>query len=496
VEYSHSNLSEEAQKLLLCLAPFSGFIYLDIIPYYAKKLQKFDSFCHYPFDQFGQAIQEAISWGLLAPIDARNPHLLNTQPVLSFFLKTKLKEESNSLYEDLQEGFKQLYLELSRHYKQQLESRNPEEQAQGKFFCQKDYENLYNALEMCLDKQEDIGIFFCLEQYFKSTNQPQDRLKLAKYVCERLENYPANFLEGELGNEMAMAFDRLAWSYLVLKQYELAKTNYQKFLHSLDQLRFINEREKQLAIATTLHQLGTVAAELREWEQARSYYQQAIEIKIEYGAAGGTQSARYKQAGTLHQLGAVAQELREWEQARSYYQQAIEIFIEYGERFSQASTLHHLGMVAQELREWEQARSYYQQALEINIEYGDRYSQASTLHHLGNLAQELREWEQARSYYQQAIEIYIEYGDRYGQANPLHELGMVAQALRELSQAKSYYLQALQIWAEFNDGYGVQTYSLPCLVALYQQTQDEEILVGIASVFGVGVEEVRGLLEG
>jgi tetratricopeptide (TPR) repeat protein len=269
---------------------------------------------------------------------------------------------------------------------------------------------------MCLDKQEDIGIFFCLEQYFKSTNQSQDRLKLAKYVCERLENYPANFLEGELGNEMAMAFDRLASSYLVLKQYELAKTNYQKSLHSLDQLRFINEREKQLAIATTLHQLG-----------------------------------------------AVAQELREWKQARSYYQQAIEICIEYGDRYSQASTLHNLGVVAAELREWEQARSYYQQAIEIYIEYGAAGGTQSA---------------------------------RYEQAGTLHELGMVAEGVGELSQAKSYYLQALQIWAEFNDNYKIQTVSLPCLVALYRQTQDEEIVVGIASVLGIGVEEVRGLLEG
>jgi tetratricopeptide (TPR) repeat protein len=108
----------------------------------------------------------------------------------------------------------------------------------------------------------------------------------------------------------------------------------------------------------------------------------------------------------------------------------------------------------------------------------------------------LREWEQARSYYQQAIEIFIEYGDRYEQAGTLHQLGRVAEEVGELSQAKSYYLQALRIFAEFKDGYGVQTFSLPSLVALYQQTQDEEILVGIASVFGVGVEEVRGLLEG
>lgn len=82
------------------------------------------------------------------------------------------------------------------------------------------------------------------------------------------------------------------------------------------------------------------------------------------------------------------------------------------------------------------------------------------------------------------------------QVTPLPKKSSLLKGVGELSQAKSYYLQALQIWAEFNDGYSVQTFSLPRLVALYQQTQDEEIFVGIASVFGVGVEEVRGLLEG
>ncbi len=53
-----------------------------------------------------------------------------------------------------------------------------------------------------------------------------------------------------------------------------------------------------------------------------------------------------------------------------------------------------------------------------------------------------------------------------------------------------------RIFAEFNDGYTIQTFSLPCLVALYQQTQDEEIFVAAADILGVGVEEVRGLLEG
>ncbi|MFM6375963.1 MAG: tetratricopeptide repeat protein, partial [Microcystis panniformis] len=211
----------------------------------------------------------------------------------------------------------------------------------------------------------------------------------------------------------------------------------------------------------------------------------------------------------LGNLAIAYKDTKNYEQAKQTYLKVIELTqnLQGVDEQQKASilgnTYHNLGIVAEELREWEQARSYYQQALEIKIEYGAaggtqsaRFSQASTLHQLGSVAEELREWEQARSYYQQAIEIFIEYGERFSQAGTLHQLGRVAEEVGELSQAKSYYLQALQIWAEFNDGYWIPTLSLPRLVALYQQTQDEEIFVAAADILGIGVEEVRGLLEG
>jgi len=111
------------------------------------------------------------------------------------------------------------------------------------------------------------------------------------------------------------------------------------------------------------------------------------------------------------------EEAREYEQARAYYQQALDIKIEFGDRYNQASTYHQLGRVAQELREYEQARAYYQQALDIKIKFGDRYAQAGTYHNLGIVAQELREYEQAKLYYHQALDIYIEFSDRYSQAS-------------------------------------------------------------------------------
>jgi tetratricopeptide (TPR) repeat protein len=336
---------------------------------------------------------------------------------------------------------------------------------------------LENALELAQQRQ-DVSLAAEIYQDLGRTFAHRRSWEQARlYFQQALEI----FIEYGDRYSQASTLHQLGRVAQELREWEQARSYYQQALEIKIEY---GDRYSQ---ASTLHQLGRVAQELREWEQARSYYQQAIEIFIEYGD-------RYSQAKTLHQLGRVAQELREWEQARSYYRQALEIFIEYGDRYEQARTLHQLGRVAQELREWEQARSYYQQAIEIFIEYGDRFSQAKTLHQLGRVAQELREWEQARSYYRQALEIFIEYGDRYEQACTLHQLGRVAQEVGELSQAKSYYLQALQIWAEFNDNYTIQTFSLPRLVALYQQTQDEEIFVAVADILGVGVEEVRGLV--
>ncbi|MEM9980147.1 MAG: CHAT domain-containing protein, partial [Cyanobacteria bacterium P01_D01_bin.2] len=67
VEYSHSNLSPEAQKLLVCLAPFNGFIDRADLENYGKQLQQLAPFQEYDFEQFDGAVQEAIRWGLLSP---------------------------------------------------------------------------------------------------------------------------------------------------------------------------------------------------------------------------------------------------------------------------------------------------------------------------------------------------------------------------------------------------------------------------------------------
>ncbi len=81
----------------------------------------------------------------------------------------------------------------------------------------------------------------------------------------------------------------------------------------------------------------------------------------------------------------LAQEQRQWQQAESYYQKALEIYVEFNDRYSQASTYHQLGMVAQEQRQWERAREYVLTALRTYAEVRDQHSLGICLRTLARL---------------------------------------------------------------------------------------------------------------
>jgi tetratricopeptide (TPR) repeat protein len=445
VEYSHSNLSPEAQKLLICLAPFSGFIFRNGIDNYIQELQKLEPFQNYQLDKLDDAIQEAINWGLLSPMDNDSP-LLTIQPVFPYFLKTKLAIIDAATREALQEAFKTHYLSLADSYNQLMESKDAQERQLGIFFCKLEYENLYNGLQICLDKQESISIYFCLDQYFELINNNPSNLKLAETVCKHLDNYSTAFIKSELGYQIPFAISNLGNCQLQAQQYKEAQNSYEKTLQIYDLLENEEEAQKQFGKAKTYYGFGRVAQKLGEFEEARGYYQLALDIYIKY-------VDRYEQADVYHQLGRVAHKLGEFEEARSYYQLALDIFIEYGDHYSQADVYHQLGYVVQDLREFKEARGYYQLALDIFIEYGDRYSQADTYHELGRVAQKLGEFENARRNYQQALEIDIEYNNLDSQASTYGQLGLLAEAQEDHTEARTNLQKALEIFVEYKEEY-------------------------------------------
>jgi tetratricopeptide (TPR) repeat protein len=283
-----------------------------------------EPFQTYDFDALDSAIDEAIHWGLLSPLQDNLPDLLTIQPVFPYFLKTKLNSLDAATQTALQTAFQRHYQGLAGYYKQLMDSKDPRERQRGIQFCQGEYENLFHALEICLQKQESIYIFFCLDKYFELISNKQSNLKLSIFVCEQLESYPSTFLTSSEGYQIPLAVDRLACMDLETQQYKASREAYQRTLKLYNQIGE-EERQKQLWKAVTYHQLGTIDLKLRDYEQDRANYQQVLEIYIEYGD-------RYSQPGMYARLGLLAEELEDLPEAQANLLQALRIFAEFNIR--------------------------------------------------------------------------------------------------------------------------------------------------------------------
>jgi tetratricopeptide (TPR) repeat protein len=74
----------------------------------------------------------------------------------------------------------------------------------------------------------------------------------------------------------------------------------------------------------------------------------------------------------------MAQEQQQWEEAESYYQQALQIYSEYQDHCAQAGTYVQLGTLAKTLQQWEKASGYLLEALECSIECFAEYGETDS----------------------------------------------------------------------------------------------------------------------
>src|SRR6266851_4154744 len=488
IDYSHSNLSPEAQQLLLCLAPFTSVIWLDTLDRYTEQLRQQPALAGLPFERWPEVLREAQNWGLLSP-DPAIPAFLRLQPIFPYFLRSRLQEPAQAeVKQAVERAFREHYQQLGFSLNDLLASQDAQEQQVGQFLAGLEYENLVTALTLALEAQASIaGYYDALLRYLEARQDPRRALALFQATLDRFERYPAEKLAGPLGFEFASVLGTTANWQFNLKQYAAAETSYQKILQLVPQVAQLDHEEAKRLQAKAYHQLGIVAQEQRQWEQAEQYYQQSFQLKIE-------SNDHYNQASTYHNLGAVAQEQRQWEQAEQYYQQALQICIEYDDRYNQAKMYHNLGAVAQKQRQWAQAAQYYQQALRLKIEFNDRYGQAKTYHNLGIMALEQHQFEQAEQYYKQALEIYIEYNDRYSQAGTYGQFGILEREREQWTQAREYLLRALEIFADYQDHEGINR-TLYSLAHLWQSSHDAELPAAIASTLGASREEIEVLLR-
>ncbi|MCP4105041.1 MAG: tetratricopeptide repeat protein [Desulfobacteraceae bacterium] len=469
IEYSHSNLSSQAQDLLSCFAPFTGVIFIQGLRNYIEKLKTQPALPHLPFDSWQNVLQEAANWGLVFP-HPEIPDFLQLQPVFPYFLKTRLNNsEQAEIRCAVETAFREHYDDWSNGMYGLMESKEPYKKQLGYFLAKMEYENLMTALNLALDVKVSIGkIYRSISRYLDITQDNERGLELGNMVFAKFGEYPPEILIGALSVEFVSVIDDIAKRHLLLKQYSEAEKYYQKVLALSKNLENNDEKQKQTLISSGYSQLGYVAQEQRQWQQAEEYYKKALKITVE--------SDQYRVSLIHHNLGMVTIEQQQWQQAEEYLKESLRIKIELNDQHSQSLTYHELGVLSQKQRKWKQAEEYYKKALQITIEFDDRYNQSHMYHNLGEVAIEQQQWEQAKEYCKNALTIFIEFNDQYKQARTYHSLGMIAEGQQQRQQAEEYYQNALRIFTKFNDQFSqaLTYYQLGIIAQKQRQRQQAE----------------------
>jgi len=147
IDYSHSNLSPEAQELLLCLAPFTGVIFEGFIEQYTQKLKGQPDLAHIQFDLWPEVLEEAKRWGLLTPDQIQG--ILRIQPVFPYFLRTRLNELKDKMRPAIETAFQEHYDGVGDALITLLQSNEPGERQMGQALTRLEYENRTCSIKCC-----------------------------------------------------------------------------------------------------------------------------------------------------------------------------------------------------------------------------------------------------------------------------------------------------------------------------------------------------------
>ena len=165
IDYSHSNLSPEAQQLLLCLAPFTSVIDTGTLENYTAQLRQQPALAALPFERWPEVLQEAANWGLLSP-DPDSPRYLRLQPIFPYFLRNRLDTADLSpLRAAVETAFRLHYDQLGSALYKLLKSKEPQKRQVGQVLTSLEYENLSTALDLALAAQVSISISIILYQH-------------------------------------------------------------------------------------------------------------------------------------------------------------------------------------------------------------------------------------------------------------------------------------------------------------------------------------------
>jgi len=179
-------------------------------------------------------------------------------------------------------------------------------------------------------------------------------------------------------------------------------------------------------------------------------------------------------AVSLHNLGIISEERREFEKAEDWYKKSLKISEQLGNEQDAASTYHNLGIIAQERREFEKAEDWYKKSLKISEQLGNEHGAAITYHQLGMIAGERREFEKAEDWYKKSLKISERLGDEHGAARAYRQMGYLGLLQGRMEDSGRWSVKSIAAFSRTRDPDRANQVINNFCIAYQQASQSEQ----------------------
>lgn len=182
-----------------------------------------------------------------------------------------------------------------------------------------------------------------------------------------------------------------------------------------------------------------------------SYFREGRQRSVELLAQPDVQSPTAARSEALNGVGILAYKQGDYETARLFYEESLEIVRALGERGLEAGRLNNLANIAKDQHNYERARDLYEQALKINRAAGKQDWEAANLNNLGRLAQEQKDYNLARSLFTQSLAIRRQLDEPRSIAISLQSSATLALEQERLEEAEALLTECLTSSRELGD---------------------------------------------
>ena len=440
MDYAYGRMTRRNRVHLPFLSMFRSRIMMDILSHITEEqVYKSATGESLGYGATRSILRNARTSGFLEPI---TPSVYQIHPSLPWFFGRSLyRQFARNTIERLEHEIVRVYADTADYFMETLY----ENQDAGTTAILAEEGNITQALALSLEagQWENAQLLVQpLAQVFRMQKRYPELRRLRRQLLE-ITGFTAEEAEKSGGIQL--------WLYLLgteasecieTKEFELADGLNKQLLEYLTSK---DDGDTDPRTAAVFHQMGQVAQNRWQLEEAEELYTQSLSI-IEGGEDEEVVADDY------YGLGIICQYRRRYTEAKEWFSKALDIHQRVNDVEEMVKDYRSLGLCSQYKFEYEEAASWYQRAREILEEARDEENAVLVYHSLGTVCHAQYQFEEAENWYQQALQLSDRMGNHAQMGIEFHHLGLVEQAREFFVQdAEHWYMMALQQWEETGD---------------------------------------------